>query len=126
MRINKHISTLKATLKMLEMDNKLLQDAKGSAVSSSMFAADVQVSQCLKDYNARLSFIANDSIVTSLKFEKNIKLAHLKMELDTLGSLNETFGRKILLGKSIQSKKQVNVKMSGDFRLYVTGFVVIN
>ena len=119
-RIRQHITQLTATLKMLETDSKLLEDAKNDGGKALMFAADVQVSKCLQDYEYRLSDIEKDAVITSIRFEKNIKLASLQNELDSLGTFNKSIARiiqkrrKVLLGRQIQSKKEVNVKLPDD------------
>ena len=131
-RIGQHISTLTATSKMLETDYKLLQDAKTSGGSALMFAADVQVSKGLKDYEDTLTDIANDAVKTNVKFEKNAKLVKLQADIDSLGSLirnsarNIQSGRKMLLDIKIQSQKQENIKISGDSNTpWITGTVVM-
>ena len=130
-RISQHISTLTATSKMIETDYKLLQDARTNGGSALMFAADVQVSKGLKDYEDTLTDIANDAVKTNVKFEKNAKLVKLLADIDSLGSLirnssrNIQGGRKLLLDSKIQSQKQVNVKMSDDKNTpNITGTVV--
>ena len=131
-RISQQISTLTATLKMLESDYKLLHDAKNEGRKATMFAADVQVSKGLQEYSDRLSDIRNDAINTGVKFEKNEKLAHLQTEIDSLGSLissssrNIQRGRKMLLDSKIQSQKKVNVKLSADRHIPgITGLAVM-
>ena len=131
-RISQHISTLTATSKMLETDYKLLQDAKTNGGSALMFAADVQVSKGIKDYEDTLTDIANDAVKTNVKFEKNAKLVKLQADIDSLGSLiiysarDIQGGRKLLLDSKIQSQqKQMNVKMSDDKNTpCITGTVV--
>ena len=119
-RVGQQISTLTATLKLLESDYKLLHDAKNEGRKATMFASDVQVSKGLQEYRDRLSDILNDAINTGVKFEKNEKLAHLQTEIDSLGSLissssrNIQRGRKMLLDSKIQSQKKVNVKLPDD------------
>ena len=118
--LGQHISSLTETLNMLKTDSKLLQDAKQDGESALMFAADLQVSKGLQDYEERLSDIANDAIDTDIKFEMNTKLANLQTETYNLGSLirssarNIQRGRNILLDSKIQSQKHVNVKLSDD------------
>ena len=131
-RISQQISTLTATLKMLESDNKLLHDAKNEGRKATMFAADVQVSKGLQEYSDRLSDLRNDAINTGVKFETNAKLAHLQTEIDSLGSLvssssrNVRRDRKMLLDSKIQSQKKVNVKLPDDRSPpWITGLAVM-
>ena len=131
-RLSQHISSLTETLKMLKTDSKLLQDAKSNGGPALMFAADFQVSKGLQEYEERLSDMVNDVIDTDIKFELNSKLANLQTEIDTLGSLirrsarNIQIGRKMLLDSTIQSQKQVNVKLSDDSsQPSITGSVVM-
>ena len=119
-RISQQISTLTATIKLLESDYKLLHDAKNEGRKATMFAADVQVSKGLQEYSDGLSDMRNDAINTDIQFEKNAKLAHLQTEIVSLGSLissssiNIQRGRKMLLDSKIQSQKKVNVKLPDD------------
>ena len=131
-RISQQISTLTATLKMLESDYKLLHDAKNEGRKATMFAADVQVSRGLQEYSDRLSDIRNDAINTGVKFEKNAKLAHLQTEIDSLGSLissssrNVQRDRKILLDNKILSQRKINVKLADDgLTPRITGLAVM-
>ena len=131
-RISLQISTLTATLKMLESDYKLLQDAKNEGRKATMFAADVQVSKGLQEYSDRLSDIRNDAVNSDIQFEKNTKLANLQTEIDSLGSLissssrNVQRDRKMLLDSKIQSQKKVNVKLPDDGSTpWITGLAVM-
>ena len=127
--ISLHISTLTATLRMLESDNKLIEQATNDGSTAVMFAADVQVSKGLQNYYDTLSDIVNDAIDTGIKFEKNTTLASLQTEIDSLGSLIRSIekSRKILLDSKIQSQKQVNVKLSDDRSPpWITGSVVMS
>ena len=131
-RISLQISTLTATLKMLESDYKLLKDAKNEDRKATMFAADVQVSKGLQEYSDRLSDIRNDAVNSDIRFEKNTKLANLQTEIDSLGSLissssrNVQRDRKMLLDSKIQSQKKVNVKLPDDGSTpWITGLVVL-
>ena len=119
-RIRRHIYTLTATSKMLEVDMKLLQDIKTNGESGLRFASDVHVSKSLKDYKKTLYNIVNDAILTDIKFEKNTKLVKMQAEIESVGYLvrssavNIQSGRKRLLDSKIQSRKQVNVKLADD------------
>ena len=131
-RIDQHISSLTATLKLLETDHKLLRDAKSNDEKTLMFAADFQVSKGLQDYEDRLSDIDNDVIDTGIKFEKNSKLAYLQTEIDSLGILlrksTENIQRdlKMLLDTTIKSKRRVSVEVPTDsMRHRISGLVVM-
>ena len=131
-RVRQHISTLTATLKMLESDYKLLGDAKNDGRKAVMFAADVQVSKHLHDCDDRLSDIDSDAIKTDITFERNKRLANLQTEIDSLGSLIRNMPRKLqideksLLDSKIQSRKQVNLKLSDDSsKPDITGLAVM-
>ena len=105
---------------------KLLQDAKSNGEPCIMFAADVQVSRSLKDYENRLKDIANSVIDTNLKFERSIKLANLQSEIDYLGPFVLQTGRKILSDDMIQSKKRANIKLPDDKNIsLITGSAVM-
>ena len=131
-RISQQISTLTATLKLLESDYKLLHDAKNDGRKTTMFAADVQVSKGLQEYRDRLSDLRNDAINTDIQFEKNAKLARLQTEIDSLGSLissssrNAQRDRQMLLDSKIQSQAKVNVKLPDDGSTpRITGLAVL-
>ena len=93
-RISQHISTLTATLRMIESDNKLLEQSKNDGSTAVMFAADVQVSKGLHDYNDMLSDIVNDAIDTGIKFEKNTTLVSLQAEIDSQGISDQKHRKK--------------------------------
>ena len=131
-RIRQHISTLTATLKMLESDYKLLGDAKNDGRKAVMFAADVQVSNDLHDCDDRLSDIDSDVIKTDITFERNKRLANLQTEIYSLGSLIRNSTRKLqrerksLLDNKIQSRKLVNLKLSDDSsKPHISGLAVM-
>ena len=119
-RISQHISTLTATIKLLESDLKLVQDAKYDGRKETMFAAGELVSKDLQGYIDRLGDIENEAIETDMTFEKNAKLVKLLAEIDSFGSLKRSSARKIqtsrktLLDSKIQSQKQVNFKLTDD------------
>ena len=133
--IHQHMSTLTATKKMLELDHKLLEDAKNDGGKTVMFAADIQVSKGLQDYDDRLSDISMGVIKSELIFERNQRLVDLLTEIDALGSLHmNSVGKvqlvqsslKLLLNSKIQSQKQVNVKASDDsYTPCITGTVIM-
>lgn len=131
-RIDQHISSLTAILKLLETDEKLLCNAKSHDEKTLMFAADFQVSKGLQDYDDRLSDICNDVIETDVKFEKNTKIALLQTEIDSLGTLIRKSTRhmqkdmNILLDSAIISQKRVNIKVNDDGSSHrITGAVVM-
>ena len=122
-RIDQHISTITATLKMLDADQNVLQDVIRHNRKRLMFAADVQVSKSLRDFAARLSDIGKDVIDTSINFARNTKLLNLQAEIDSFGSLKT---KEIMLDKKIKSQTQISVKTSGDWwKPCITGTVVM-
>lgn len=127
-RIDQHMSTLSAALKVLESDYKLLGDAKNDGRKKVMFAVDVQVSKNFHDCHARLSDIGNDVINTDLIFEKNKRLASLQSEIYSMGSLKRNIqkDRITMLGSKIQSHKQVHVKLpDDDSKPWISGSAVM-
>ena len=130
-RIDQHISSLTATLKLLETDHKLLRDAKSNDEKTLMFAADFQVFKGLQDYEDRLSDIDGDVIETGIEFERNTKLAYLQTEIDSLGSLikkntrNIQMDMNILLDSTIKSQKRVNVEVSDESNRHVISGLVV-
>ena len=131
-RISQHMSTLTATLKLLESDLKLVEDAKNEGRKETMFAAGEQVSTDLQGYINRLGDIENESLELEIAFEKNSKLGKLLTEIDSFGSMKRSCARKIqtsqktLLDSKIQSQKQVNIMMSDDgLTPKITGIAVM-
>ena len=131
-RISQHVSTLTATMKLLESDLKLVEDAKSDGRKETMFAAGEQVSKDVQGYLDRLGDIENEAIETDMTFEKNAKLVKLLAEIDSLGSLKRSSARKIqtsrktLLDSKIQSQKQVNIKLTDDGSTpWITGVAVM-
>ena len=132
-RISQHISTLTASMKLLESDLKLVEDAKNDGRKETMFAAGELVSKDLQGYIDRLGDIENEAIETEITFEKNAKLVQLLTEIDSFGSLKRSSARKIqtsrktLLDNKIQSQKHVNTILTDDSSTpWITGIAVMS
>ena len=119
-RISQHMSTLTATMKLLESDLKLVDDTKNDGRKETMFAAGEQMKKDLQGYIDRLGDIENEAIETEITFEKNAKLVKLLAEIDSLGSVkrsrarNIQTSRKTLLDSKMLLQKQVNIKLTDD------------
>ena len=84
------------------------------------FAADTRVSTNLRDYESRLSDLEKYAFNLNVSFEMNKKLIDLQKDIKSLGSLkmSENIAKKskktLLLGRQIQSRREVNVRLADD------------
>ena len=117
-RIDHQISTLTTAFQMTEGDYKLLENVKKDGRKSTMFASDVQMSRALKEN--RLVDINRELVKQVLSFEKNQKLADMIIEIKALGELkvsgnvSGSQSDEVLLGRKIQSVRDVHVKETDD------------
>lgn len=127
-RIDEYISTLTTALQLLDLDYKLLEDAKKDGRKEIMFASDVQVTKNFQGYESRLSDLKEDYIKPRISFERNKKLTDLHSDVKALGHLTaqtrtgsqttlntgSRSDRKVLLGRTVQSQGHVNVRTRDD------------
>ena len=131
-KIDQQIATLSNALQMLDTDQKILAKSKEDGRNQVMFAAEVQASKITRDCESRLADLEKDVAKLKLSFEKNKKLTDLQADIKSLGAIdNETKkgeqGDKIvLLGKHVQSRREVNVKLDYDTYIpYIAGCAVM-
>ena len=123
------IKSLATTLKMIDLDYKLLEEAKYDNKTETMFASDVKISKNLSEYEAVLDDLKNNFERSDLYFQRNSKLVELQQTIDSLGSINEkdsvsykSTSTKVVLGMKVQSSDQPNVRLDDDKREpYITG-----
>ena len=119
-QIDEQIATLTNALQMLDADYKILAKAKADGRNQIMFTAEVQISKTIRDCESRLADLTKDITELILSFEKNKKLEDVLTDVKSFGTINKTEkkygqGEKIvLLGKHVQSRREVNVKLDED------------
>ena len=115
-----HIPTCTDTIKSLDGDLKMLDDASKSSNAEMMFAADVKISKRLSELQSMLKDFQDEVKSPLLEFEGNQKLLNLRREVNALGILrvNETQKTKTettnFLKMKIQNSRVVQIKLSND------------
>ena len=119
--IDDQIKSLTTTLKMIELDYKLLEEAKYDNKTETMFASDVKISKNLSEYKAVLDDLKSNFERSDLYFQRNSKLVELQQAIDSLGSIKEKdsafykgTSTKVVLGMKVQSSNQPNVRQDDD------------
>ena len=127
--IDDQIKSLTTTLKMIELDYKLLEEAKYDNKAETMFASDVKISKNLSEYKAVLDDLKNNFERSDLCFQRNSKLLKMQHIVDSLGSIKEKdsvsykdTSSKVVLGMKVQSSSQSNVQLGDDKGVpFITG-----
>ena len=119
--IDDQIKSLTTTLKMIELDYKLLEEAKYDNKTETMFASDVKISKNLSEYKAVLDDLKSNFERSDLYFQRNSKLVEMQQTIDSIGSLKEKgfvsykgTSTKVVLGMKVQSSSQPNVQLDDD------------
>ena len=123
------IKSLATTLKMLDLDYKLLEEAKYDNKAETMFASDIKISKNLSEYEAVLDDLQNNFKRPDLYFQRNSKLVELQQAIDSLGIIKEKdsvsykgTSTKVVLGMKVQSSSQPNERLGDDNRKpWITG-----
>ena len=119
-KIDQQITTLSNALQMLDTDNMMLGKAKVDGRNQVMFAAEVQAAKTIRDCESRLADLEKEVAELRLSFEKNKKLADLQADIKSLGAIDketkkvEQDNKIVLLGKHVQSSREVNVRLDDD------------
>ena len=119
-KIDQQITTLSNALQMLDTDNMMLGKAKVDGRNQVMFAAEVQAAKTIRDCEVRLADLEKEVAELRLIFEKNKKLADLQADIKALGAIDketkkvEQDDNIVLLGKHVQSRREVNAKLDDD------------
>ena len=126
--IDDQIKSLTTTLKMIELDYKLLEEAKYDNKTEKMFASDVKISKNLSEYKAVLDDLKSNFERSDLYFQRNSKLVEMQQTIDSIGSLKEKgfvsykgTSTKVVLGMKVQSSSQPNVQLDDDSSPWITG-----
>lgn len=85
--IEEHISKLTSAFKQLDIDHKLLVDAKQDRRKKIMFASDVRVSKRLPGYESNLHHLEKDAVKPNSSFERNKQLTDILRNINSLGVL---------------------------------------
>ena len=131
-QIDQHIATLSNALQMLDTDQKILAISKEDGRNQAMFAAEVQAAKTIRDCESRLTDLEKDVAELRLSFEKNKKLADLHADINALGALDmeakkgEQDDKIVLLGKHVQSLRELNIMFDNDNCFsWITGCAVM-
>ena len=127
--IDDQIKSLTTTLKMIELDSKLLEMAKYDNKAETMFSSDIKISKNLSAYETVLEDLQNNFERSDLYFQRNSKLVEMQQTIDNLGSIKEEdsvfykdTSSKVVLGMKVQSSSQPNVRLDDDKGVpYITG-----
>ena len=124
---DEQIKSLETTLKMIDLDYKLLEEAKYDNKTETMFASDVKISKNLSEYEAVLDDLKNNCERSDLYFQRNSKLVELQQAIDSLGSIKEKdsvsykgTSTKVVLGMKVRSWKQHNIRHGEKFPPCIT------
>ena len=127
-QIDQEIATLANALQMLDSDYTMLTKAKVDGRNQIMFAAEIQVAKTIRDCESRLADLEKEDADLMLSFEKNKKLADLQADIKSLGVIDKEFKKGercdkiVLLGKHVQSRREVKVRLDDDKRKpWITG-----
>ena len=119
--IDDQIKSLTTTLQMIDLDYKLLEEAKYDNKAETMFASDIKISKNLSEYETVLDDLQNNFERSDLYFQRNSKLVELQQAVDSLGSIKEKdsvsykgTSTKVVLGMKVQSSSQHSLQLSDD------------
>ena len=119
--IDDQIKSLTTTLQMIDLDYKLLEEAKYDNKAETMFSSDIKISKNLSEYETVLDDLQNNFERSDLYFQRNSKLVELQQAIDSLGSIKEKdfvsykgTSTKVVLGMNVQSSSQHNVQLDDD------------
>ena len=131
-KLERDISTSTTTKQMLETDSKLIKDVMETSVTGEMFAADVKVTNRLKEYEQVLQDLYQEAKTPLMTFTRNKQLTDMQNQLDKLGNLTvdqiQTYKpkRKSFNDMKVESSSQVIIKLPDDkHNPYVTGCEVL-
>ena len=123
------IKSLTTALQMIDLDYKLLEEAKYDNKTEIMFSSDIKISKNLSEYETVLDDLQNNFERSDLYFQRNSKLVELQQAIDSLGSIKEkdsvsykSISTKVVLGMNVQSSSQPYVRLGSDNREpWITG-----
>ena len=115
-----HIPTCTTTLKTLDDDLKMLDDASKCSNTDMMFAADVKVSKRLSELQSMMKDFQDEVKTPFLHFEENKKLLDVKQNVTSLGTLSVNKSQKTktettnFLKMKVQNSRNVQIKLPRD------------
>ena len=118
--VEQHIPTCTNTLKSLDDDLKMLDDASKCSNTEMMFAADVKVSKRLTELRAMMKDFQDEVKPQRLEFKGNQKLLNLRHEAKALGTLRISESQKTktetanFLKMKVQNSREVQIKLPND------------
>ena len=129
-KLDAQIATLTNALQLLDADHKILAEAKVDGRNHVMYTAEIQTSKTTRDCESRLAELEKDITELILSFKKNKKLQDLQADVKSFGAINKIEkkdGKGVLLGKHVQSCREVNVRLAddGDNKPWITGCAVM-
>ena len=131
-KLERDISTSTTTKQMLETDSKLIKDVMETSVTGEMFAADVKVTNRLKEYEQVLQDLYQEAKTPLMTFTRNKQMTDMLNQLDKLGNLTvdqiQTYKpkRKSYNDMKVESSSQVNIKLPDDkYNPCITGCEVL-
>ena len=131
-KLERHISASSTTKQMLETDCKLIKDVMETSVTVEMFAADIKVTNRLKEYEQVLHDLYQEAKTPLMSFTRNKQLTDMLIQLEKLGNVTvdqiQAYKpkRKSFKGMKVKSSNQVNIKLPDDkHNPYITGCEVL-
>ena len=118
--VEQYIPTCTNTLKSLDDDLKMLDDASKCSNTEMMFAADVKVSKRLTELRAMMKDFQDEVKPQRLEFEGNQKLLDVKQEVKALGTLRASESQRektkttYFLKMKVQNSREVQIKLPND------------
>ena len=126
--VEQHIPTCTNTLKSLDDDLKMLDDASKCSNTEMMFAADVKVSKRLTELRSMMKDFQDEVKPQRLEFEGNQKLLDVKHEVKALGTLRVSKSQREktkttnFLKMKVQNSREVQIKLPNDKSLpFISG-----
>ena len=118
--VEQHIPTCTNTLKSLDDDIKMLDDASKCSNTEMMFAADVKISKRLTELRAMMKDFQDEVKPQRLEFEGNQTLLNLRHEVKALGTLRVSESQKTktetanFLKMKVQNSRKIQIKLPND------------
>ncbi|MEW8548115.1 MAG: hypothetical protein AB2693_31820, partial [Candidatus Thiodiazotropha sp.] len=119
--LDSQIKSLTTTLKLIDLDYKLLEEAKYDNKAETMFASEIRISKNLAEYEAVLNDMQKNAENSALYFQRNTKLVEMQQTIDSLGCIkerdsvsNKSSSTKIVLSMKLHSSSQSNIQLADD------------
>ena len=132
------MSAIETDLKLLQIDQRRLEDVKKCDKKETMFITDIQMTKDFKSCRSKLEKLEKTVMKPTLAFERNELLAAFAIGVKSLGSLkvqskecrhvltNTTESTNMRGDRKIKSRDEVNITESNDQDIpYITGCTVM-